>query len=55
LKTSTGYLTLKTFVAIVAGAKFDTKVDSLYALLKVADHLILGGVIYNAFLVQIWF
>jgi phosphoglycerate kinase len=38
------------FVAVVAGAKFDTKVDSLNALLKVSDHLILGGVIYNAYL-----
>jgi len=38
------------FVAVVAGAKFDTKIDSLNALLKVADHLILGGVIYNAYL-----
>jgi len=38
------------FVAVVAGAKFDTKIDSLNALLKVADHLVLGGVIYNAYL-----
>jgi phosphoglycerate kinase len=38
------------FVAVVAGAKFDTKIDSLNALLKVADQLILGGVIYNAYL-----
>ncbi|HNW90725.1 MAG TPA: phosphoglycerate kinase [Bacteroidales bacterium] len=38
------------FVSVVAGSKFDTKVDSLNALLKVSDHLILGGVIYNAFL-----
>lgn len=38
------------FVSVVAGAKFDTKVDSLYALLKKSDHLILGGVIYNAYL-----
>lgn len=40
----------KPFVAVVAGAKFDTKADSLYSLLKRADHLVLGGVIYNAFL-----
>ncbi len=40
----------KPFLAIVAGAKFDTKIDSLNALLKAADHLILGGVIYNAYL-----
>lgn len=38
------------FVAVVAGAKFDTKIDSLNALLKVADQLVLGGVIYNAYL-----
>lgn len=40
----------KPFVAVVAGAKFDTKVDSLYALVNKADKLILGGVIYNAYL-----
>lgn len=40
----------KPFVAVVAGAKFDTKIDSLFALLEKADHLILGGVIYNAYL-----
>ncbi|ODS36762.1 phosphoglycerate kinase [Candidatus Altiarchaeales archaeon WOR_SM1_SCG] len=38
------------FVAVVAGSKFDTKIDSLYELLKEADNLILGGVIYNAYL-----
>jgi phosphoglycerate kinase len=38
------------FVAVVAGAKFDTKIDSLYALVKQADYLVLGGVIYNAYL-----
>jgi phosphoglycerate kinase len=38
------------FIAVVAGAKFDTKIDSLNALLKVADQLVLGGVIYNAYL-----
>ncbi|MBP7498058.1 MAG: phosphoglycerate kinase [Bacteroidales bacterium] len=38
------------FIAVVAGAKFDTKIDSLFALLKVADYLVLGGVIYNAYL-----
>ena len=40
----------KPFLAVVAGSKFDTKVASLNALLKAADNLILGGVIYNAFL-----
>ena len=38
------------FVAIVAGAKFDTKIGSLNALIERADKLILGGVIYNAYL-----
>jgi phosphoglycerate kinase len=40
----------KPFLAVVAGAKFDTKIDSLFTLLKVSDYLILGGVIYNAYL-----
>lgn len=38
------------FVAVVAGSKFDTKIESLYALLHRADYLVLGGVIYNAYL-----
>jgi phosphoglycerate kinase len=41
---------LRPFAAVVAGAKFDTKIASLSALLQKADHLILGGVIYNAYL-----
>ncbi len=40
----------KPFIAVVAGAKFDTKIDPLYALIREADHLVLGGVIYNAYL-----
>lgn len=40
----------KPFISVVAGAKFDTKVESLYALLKKSDYLVLGGVIYNAYL-----
>ncbi|MDD3875907.1 MAG: phosphoglycerate kinase [Bacteroidales bacterium] len=44
------YKPVKPFIAVVAGAKFDTKIDSLYALLDLADHLVLGGVIYNAYL-----
>jgi phosphoglycerate kinase len=40
----------KPFLAVVAGSKFDTKIDSLYALLQKADYLMLGGVIYNAYL-----
>lgn len=38
------------FISVVAGSKFDTKIDSLYALIKKADYLVLGGVIYNAYL-----
>ncbi len=38
------------FVAVVAGSKFDTKIKSLAALLQKADHLVLGGVLYNAYL-----
>jgi len=40
----------KPFLAVVAGSKFDTKIEPLYALLKKADHLVLGGVMYNAYL-----
>lgn len=38
------------FVAIVAGAKYDTKIGPLYQIYKKVDHLILGGIIYNTFL-----
>lgn len=38
------------FLAVIAGSKFDTKIGTLTSLLKMADHLILGGVIYNAYL-----
>jgi phosphoglycerate kinase len=38
------------FLAIIAGAKFDTKIGPLTALLQRADQLIMGGVIYNAYL-----
>jgi phosphoglycerate kinase len=38
------------FVAVVAGAKYDTKIGPLTELYKKVDHLILGGVIYNAYL-----
>lgn len=37
-------------VAVVAGSKFDTKIGPLSALIEIADHLVLGGVIYNAYL-----
>ncbi len=38
------------FTAVVAGAKYDTKIGPLYAIYRKADRLILGGVIYNTFL-----
>jgi len=44
------YEARKPMVSVVAGSKFDTKIDSLYALLDKSDYLVLGGVIYNAYL-----
>ncbi|MFH1242158.1 MAG: phosphoglycerate kinase [Pseudomonadota bacterium] len=38
------------FVAVVAGAKYDTKIGPLKSLYERVDHLILGGIMYNAFL-----
>jgi phosphoglycerate kinase len=38
------------FVAVVAGAKYDTKIGPLNELYTRVDHLILGGVIYNTYL-----
>ncbi len=38
------------FLAIVAGAKYDTKIGPLKAMYKKVDKLILGGVVYNTFL-----
>lgn len=40
----------KPFISIVAGSKFDTKIEPLYTLLEKSDFLVLGGVIYNAYL-----
>ena len=40
----------KPFVAVVAGAKYDTKIGPLKELYKRADHIILGGLIYNVYL-----
>lgn len=40
----------KPLTAIVAGSKFDTKIKPLEALLHSADNLILGGVIFNAYI-----
>ncbi|MEA1972852.1 MAG: phosphoglycerate kinase [Candidatus Cloacimonadota bacterium] len=41
---------IKPIVAIIAGSKFDTKIGPLHSLLKKVDHLLLGGVLYNAYL-----
>jgi len=38
------------FVAVVAGSKYDTKIGPLNKLYDQVSHLLLGGVIYNAFL-----
>ena len=38
------------FVAVVAGSKYDTKIGPLTEIYKKVDNLILGGIIYNAFL-----
>ncbi|MGA1842447.1 MAG: phosphoglycerate kinase [bacterium] len=38
------------FLAVVAGAKYDTKIGPLNALYEKVDNLVLGGVIYNTFL-----
>jgi len=38
------------FLAIIAGAKYDTKIGPLKALYAKVDHLILGGLMYNTFL-----
>ncbi len=38
------------FLAVIAGSKYDTKIGPLYSIYDKADHLILGGVLYNAYL-----
>jgi len=38
------------FLAVVAGAKYDTKIGPLRRIHERVDHLILGGVVYNAYL-----
>ncbi|MFH1490786.1 MAG: phosphoglycerate kinase [Pseudomonadota bacterium] len=38
------------FLGIIAGAKYDTKIGPLKALYQKADHLILGGLLYNTFM-----
>ena len=37
-------------LSIVAGSKFDTKIGPLSSLIQISDYLVLGGVIYNAYL-----
>jgi phosphoglycerate kinase len=37
-------------LAIIGGSKFDTKIGPLHSLLKKMDRLMLGGVVYNAYL-----
>jgi phosphoglycerate kinase len=38
------------FTAVIAGSKYDTKIGPLKEIYKKVDRLILGGVIYNAYL-----
>lgn len=38
------------FVAVIAGSKYDTKIGPLKELYKRADHVILGGLIYNVYI-----
>lgn len=38
------------FLAVIAGAKYDTKIGPLKALYEKADRLILGGLLYNTYL-----
>ncbi|PID27726.1 MAG: phosphoglycerate kinase [Candidatus Cloacimonadota bacterium] len=44
------YNPVNPMLAIIAGSKFDTKIGPLHSLLKKVDKLIMGGVIYNAYL-----
>ncbi len=44
------YSPSRPFTAVVAGSKFDTKIGPMSALLKLADYIIMGGVMYNAYL-----
>jgi phosphoglycerate kinase len=38
------------FVGVIGGAKYDTKIGPIQALLKRTDHILLGGLIYNVYL-----
>ncbi len=42
------------FLAVVAGAKYDTKIGPLNKIYEKVEHLILGGVIYNTYLAAKW-
>jgi phosphoglycerate kinase len=44
------YHPVRPFLAVVAGSKFDTKIGPLRSLLETVDYLMMGGVIYNAYL-----
>jgi phosphoglycerate kinase len=38
------------FVGVIGGAKYDTKIGPIQALLERTDHVLLGGLIYNVYL-----
>lgn len=38
------------FVGVIGGAKYDTKIGPIQALLKRTEHVLLGGLIYNVYL-----
>ena len=44
------YFPKKPTLAVIGGAKFDTKIGPLHSLLKKSDRLMMGGLIYNAYL-----
>jgi phosphoglycerate kinase len=44
------YKPKRPFLAVIAGSKFDTKIGPLNSLLETVDYLLMGGVIYNAYL-----
>ena len=45
---------VRPFVAVVAGSKVNTKIGTLINVAKKCDALILGGVIYNVFIGEVW-
>jgi phosphoglycerate kinase len=44
------YYPERPMLAVIGGAKFDTKIGPLHSLLEKVDRLMMGGVIYNAYL-----